>query len=76
MFDRNGMLRALLPGTGPDALSCRLLELAPLYFDIKSFSDGETKRALQRIVNKKLGKTSREEDSGPERREKKKRRKQ
>jgi len=30
-----------------------LLELAPSYFDIGSFPDGETKRALLRLLNKK-----------------------
>ncbi len=34
----------------------RLLEFAAGYFDLKSFKDGETKRALQRVVNKRLGK--------------------
>ncbi|KAF5378953.1 hypothetical protein D9757_008739 [Collybiopsis confluens] len=32
-----------------------LLEFAPVYFDLSSFPDGETKRALQRIYNKKRG---------------------
>jgi pre-mRNA-splicing factor ATP-dependent RNA helicase DHX15/PRP43 len=34
----------------------RLLEFAALYFDISSFPDGETKRALTRVQNKRLGK--------------------
>jgi hypothetical protein len=34
----------------------RLLEYAANYFDLSSFPDGESKRALQRIVNKKAGK--------------------
>lgn len=51
----------------------RLLELAHNYFDIASFPDGETKRALQRVVNKKLGKSARDNDPGAERRDKKKR---
>ncbi|KAI5999044.1 P-loop containing nucleoside triphosphate hydrolase protein [Pisolithus albus] len=33
-----------------------LLEYAPLYFDLASFPDGETKRALQRAANKRAGK--------------------
>ncbi|KAF7304792.1 p-loop containing nucleoside triphosphate hydrolase protein [Mycena kentingensis (nom. inval.)] len=33
-----------------------LLEFAPTYFDLASFADGETKRALQRVVNKRAGK--------------------
>ncbi|RXW20408.1 hypothetical protein EST38_g5439 [Candolleomyces aberdarensis] len=32
-----------------------LLELAPMYYDLKTFPDGETKRALQRAANKKYG---------------------
>jgi pre-mRNA-splicing factor ATP-dependent RNA helicase DHX15/PRP43 len=53
----------------------RLLEYSHNYFDLASFPDGETKRALQRVVAKKNGKKPREEDSGTERREKKKRKK-
>ncbi|KIM61315.1 hypothetical protein SCLCIDRAFT_25946 [Scleroderma citrinum Foug A] len=34
-----------------------LLEYAPAYFDVSTFPDGETKRALQRVVNKKAGKS-------------------
>jgi len=33
-----------------------LLEFAPVYFDVASFQDGETKRALQRVIAKKTGK--------------------
>jgi len=33
----------------------RLLEYAPLYYDLKSFPDGETKRSLQRAASKKYG---------------------
>ncbi|KAK0243089.1 P-loop containing nucleoside triphosphate hydrolase protein [Armillaria nabsnona] len=33
-----------------------LLEHAANYFDLSTFTDGETKRALQRVVNKKSGK--------------------
>lgn len=42
----------------------RLLENAPVYFDVKSFPDGETKRALQRILNKRAGKTRQMEKNG------------
>ncbi|KAJ7796641.1 P-loop containing nucleoside triphosphate hydrolase protein [Mycena olivaceomarginata] len=37
-----------------------LLEYAPTYFDLSSFPDGESKRALQRVVNKKAGKSNRD----------------
>ncbi|KAG6840945.1 DEAH-box ATP-dependent RNA helicase prp43 [Blastosporella zonata] len=54
-----------------------LLEYAGSYFDLSSFPDGETKRALQRIVNKKAGKANlRLEGSGSDTRDKKKRKKQ
>lgn len=33
----------------------RLLEYAPLYFDLKAFPDGETKRALVRADAKRRG---------------------
>ncbi|KDQ09166.1 hypothetical protein BOTBODRAFT_37249 [Botryobasidium botryosum FD-172 SS1] len=32
-----------------------LLEFAPVYFDVASFQNGETKRALQRVIAKKTG---------------------
>ncbi|KAJ4470361.1 P-loop containing nucleoside triphosphate hydrolase protein [Lentinula edodes] len=32
-----------------------LLEYAPVYFDLASFPEGETKRALQRVANKRRG---------------------
>lgn len=35
----------------------RLLEFAPLYYDLKSFGDGITKQALVRIIKKKEGKS-------------------
>ncbi|KAG5220174.1 pre-mRNA-splicing factor ATP-dependent RNA helicase [Salix suchowensis] len=35
-----------------------LLEFAPSYFDLSSFPDGETKRTLQKVMNKKLGKSA------------------
>jgi pre-mRNA-splicing factor ATP-dependent RNA helicase DHX15/PRP43 len=34
----------------------RLIEFAANYFDLASFPDGETKRALQRAWNKRAGK--------------------
>ena len=40
----------------PD-LIFRLLEFAFNYFDLKTFPDGETKRALQRVINKRSGGT-------------------
>ncbi|KIJ19482.1 hypothetical protein PAXINDRAFT_166638 [Paxillus involutus ATCC 200175] len=40
-----------------------LLEYAPVYFDVSTFTDGETKRALQRIQNKKSGKSGRVEEA-------------
>ncbi|TFK51412.1 P-loop containing nucleoside triphosphate hydrolase protein [Heliocybe sulcata] len=33
-----------------------LLEFAPQYFDLQTLPEGETKRALQRVLNKKMGK--------------------
>ena len=60
----------------------RLLEFAANYFDVASFPDGETKRALQRVINKRLGKAdarfeggSNSDASGNEQRAKKKRKK-
>ena len=41
----------------------RLLENAGSYYDVSSFPDGETKRALQRVLNKKWGKLR--TDDGP-----------
>lgn len=52
----------------------RLIDNAPHYFDVASFPDGETKRALQRVLNKRAGKSMRNDDDGT--REKKKRKKQ
>ncbi|KAF9242809.1 P-loop containing nucleoside triphosphate hydrolase protein [Melanogaster broomeanus] len=40
-----------------------LMELASSYFDVATFPDGETKRALQRIANKKAGKVGRVEEA-------------
>ncbi|KAG6850371.1 DEAH-box ATP-dependent RNA helicase prp43 [Arthromyces matolae] len=56
-----------------------LLEYAPAYFDLSSFQDGETKRALQRAVIKKTGKIPNkrvEGNNGADTRDKKKRRKE
>ncbi|TDL23390.1 P-loop containing nucleoside triphosphate hydrolase protein [Rickenella mellea] len=57
-----------------------LLEYAGNYFDLASFPDGETKRALQRVLNKKLGKAAGRVDnekngSGSDERVKKKQKK-
>ncbi|EGN91668.1 hypothetical protein SERLA73DRAFT_80222 [Serpula lacrymans var. lacrymans S7.3] len=41
-----------------------LLEFASVYFDLSSFPDGETKRALQRVANKRAGKSGRVGDDG------------
>jgi pre-mRNA-splicing factor ATP-dependent RNA helicase DHX15/PRP43 len=59
------------------------LEFAAVYFDLNSFNDGETKRALQKVVNKRLGKAdsrfgangSDGGGSGNEKRDKKRRKK-
>ncbi|KAF5338261.1 hypothetical protein D9758_012853 [Tetrapyrgos nigripes] len=51
-----------------------LLELAPIYFDLKAFPNGETKRALQRLANKRAGKG--QGFSGKPKKEKKKHKKQ
>ncbi|KAJ7774724.1 P-loop containing nucleoside triphosphate hydrolase protein [Mycena metata] len=51
-----------------------LLDYATTYFDLSSFPDGETKRALQKVVNKKAGKTGRT-DGTSDTRETKKRKK-
>ncbi|KAH7886626.1 P-loop containing nucleoside triphosphate hydrolase protein [Phlebopus sp. FC_14] len=40
-----------------------LLEYAPVYFDLSTFKDGETKRTLQRVANKRAGKVGRIEAS-------------
>jgi pre-mRNA-splicing factor ATP-dependent RNA helicase DHX15/PRP43 len=52
----------------------RLLEYATTYFDLSSFPDGETKRALMRVANKKAGKANRV-DGTADTRETKKRKK-
>ncbi|GLB45540.1 putative P-loop containing nucleoside triphosphate hydrolase protein [Lyophyllum shimeji] len=58
-----------------------LLDYATNYFDVASFPDGETKRALQRVVNKRAGKAAARLDGGSREgsadpRDKKKRKKQ
>ncbi|WVQ81617.1 hypothetical protein IAT38_003741 [Cryptococcus sp. DSM 104549] len=52
-----------------------LLEYAPQYFDPTSFPEGETRRALQRVLDKKLGKVSGGSKRDKEGKEKKKKRK-
>ena len=49
----------------------RLLDYAGNYFDLSTFPDGETKRALQRIVNKRSGKFSARIDGKDDRKAKK-----
>lgn len=54
----------------------RLIEYANNYFDVATFPDGETKRALQRVINKKAGKATGRVDTGSgDARESKKRKK-
>jgi pre-mRNA-splicing factor ATP-dependent RNA helicase DHX15/PRP43 len=53
-------------------ISSRLIEYAGNYFDLSTFPDGETKRALQRVINKKAGKSSARIDSGKDDRKGKK----
>ena len=53
-------------------ISSRLLEYAGNYFDLSTFPDGETKRALQRVINKRAGKSSASIDSGKDNRKAKK----
>ncbi|KZT60515.1 P-loop containing nucleoside triphosphate hydrolase protein [Calocera cornea HHB12733] len=50
-----------------------LLEFAPTYYDLKSFPDGETKRSLQRVLQKRQGRALSSVENG---REKKRRRQQ
>lgn len=57
--------------------SLRLLEYAFMYYDLKTFPDGETKRALARAQNKRLGikpGRSDEKRNGEERSKKKQKR--
>jgi pre-mRNA-splicing factor ATP-dependent RNA helicase DHX15/PRP43 len=44
-----------------------------MYYDMASFPDGETKRALLRVMNKKMGKAGRERE-GDDRKKKKQKR--
>ncbi|KAJ3784467.1 P-loop containing nucleoside triphosphate hydrolase protein [Lentinula aff. detonsa] len=46
-----------------------LLEYAPVYFDLASFSGGETKRALQRVANKRRGTSNRGKEPRPKKKE-------
>ena len=48
-----------------------LLQLAPHYFDIKTFPDGETKRALTRVQLKLLGKERGNDGDGKKKKYKK-----
>jgi len=41
-----------------------LLEYATSYFDLASFPDGETKRALERVADKRVGKAVERVDAG------------
>ena len=50
----------------------RLIEYARSYFDLSTFPDGETKRALQRVINKRAGKSSARFDDGKDDRKTKK----
>ncbi|EJT98247.1 P-loop containing nucleoside triphosphate hydrolase protein [Dacryopinax primogenitus] len=50
-----------------------LLEFAPTYYDVKTFPDGETKRSLLRILQKRQGRAMASVENG---REKKRRRQQ
>ena len=53
-------------------ISSRLLEYAGNYFDLSTFPDGETKRALQRVINMRAGKSSASIDGGKDNRKAKK----
>lgn len=48
-----------------------LLEYAGNYFDLSTFPDGETKRSLQRVINKRAGKSSERLDGKDDRKTKK-----
>ncbi|KAL1742972.1 P-loop containing nucleoside triphosphate hydrolase protein [Schizophyllum fasciatum] len=50
-----------------------LFEYAANYYDLKTFQDGETKRALARVSNKRAGKVGRTEDTANKRATKKQR---
>jgi len=53
-------------------ISSRLIEYAGNYFDLSTFPHGETKRALQCVINKKASKSSVRIDSGKDDRKAKK----
>ncbi|KAJ3793370.1 P-loop containing nucleoside triphosphate hydrolase protein [Lentinula aff. detonsa] len=48
-----------------------LLEYAPVYFDLASFPDGETKRVLQRVANRRRGTSNGGEEPRPKKKLKK-----
>ncbi|KAJ3715305.1 P-loop containing nucleoside triphosphate hydrolase protein [Lentinula guzmanii] len=48
-----------------------LLEYAPVYFDLASFPDGDTKRALQRVANRRRGTSNGGEEPRPKKKLKK-----
>jgi pre-mRNA-splicing factor ATP-dependent RNA helicase DHX15/PRP43 len=51
-----------------------LLELAANYYDLASFSDGEAKQALQRVLRKQIGKSAKagsDKDKPPKKKAKK-----
>ncbi len=65
MFALNGTLSSsVLSFLDLNIRLCRLLEHAANYFDLSTFTDGETKRALQRVVNKRAGKVEKFEPVG------------
>jgi len=55
---------AALRGAFVTNIFSRLIESAGNYFDISTFPKGEMKRALQRVINKRAGKSSARVDSG------------
>ena len=59
-----------------DVCSCsidlRLLEYAPLYYDMSSYPDGETKKVFQRIQMKQRGKSAGGADGQPKKKKRKK----
>ncbi|KAJ3989211.1 P-loop containing nucleoside triphosphate hydrolase protein [Lentinula detonsa] len=46
-----------------------MLEYAPVYFDLASFPGGETKRALQRVANRRRGTSNRGKEPRPKKKE-------
>ncbi len=60
MFVLNGALNSsALSFLDLNIRLCRLLEHAANYFDLSTFTDVETKRALQRVVNEKSARRER-----------------